>query len=496
MKVKNLKYIFIVFLWLSFFSYSLGSESVPLTECSNVAGYSNNPTWYIQSQSATNNDNWFYNNENALKWWYQYHTNMVSVEWNVTNIISKRIPLFQKYDPLSLNSYNAAGVWHFQNASTLAGCSVNTDCKLWKDTAEQFFTCNICTEFGYEEPKSIDGWWNVTCENDTLEMVWEWDWAGYCCKKKTCESRWLSGQVEWWSCADWYKPAEDPNDDCCVKKTCEEKWFSGDAVWWSCGTWYLPSSDPECCNKAVCTDPNKSVNSTNECDNWYSYNSESACCERQSCSTINEVYVDKSDWWCWDWLTDTDVDFCCQPGSCIDPAIPANGGSCMSWYNPSTQWTLSCCTLVCPGETQYLSGWAWSCQPCETWTIPNISHTKCVCDPAIKCCGIQLNMAIPFIWDCIENESDGAWWTGTTVVNSITAFPILMQWMMKIIMSFILIISFLLIIVSGLMLTMWGFKSTNWDKWKTMIKNVIVSLILLWLSWLILKLINPSFFGG
>ena len=131
---------------------------------------------------------------------------------------------------------------------------------------------------------------------------------------------------------------------------------------------------------------------------------------------------------------------------------------------------------------------------CNTWEIPDTGSCKCVCDPNIKCCGVQLNTVVPFIWDCIELDADSSR-GDTTSVNSMTAFPILMQWLMKILMSVIMVFSFIMVIVAWLLMTTWAFwKSSGFDKWKTILKNVIISLILLWCSWLILSLINPSFF--
>ena len=131
---------------------------------------------------------------------------------------------------------------------------------------------------------------------------------------------------------------------------------------------------------------------------------------------------------------------------------------------------------------------------CLSNKVRSTGECKCVCE-AGKCCWIQLNTVVPFIWDCIEMDTDSTD-PNTTNVTSVTAFPILMQWLMKILMSAIMIFSFLMVIVAWLSMTTWAFGGSGFTKWKTIIKNVIISLILLWCSWLILSLINPSFFGG
>lgn len=104
--------------------------------------------------------------------------------------------------------------------------------------------------------------------------------------------------------------------------------------------------------------------------------------------------------------------------------------------------------------------------------------------------GIKLNTKVPFVGDCIK-FGDGA-----GEVNSITAFPILMWGLTKIMMTAILIFSFLMVIVWGTMMVSWAVWWSNYDKGKKMVMNVLIALILLGTSGLILKLINPNFFWG
>lgn len=177
--------------------------------------------------------------------------------------------------------------------------------------------------------------------------------------------------------------------------------------------------------------------------------------------------------------------------ACSD--TPSNDGYCTEWC-ANVNWSCSPAITAC-GDFE-AAPWWWQCQACITWeTKPNESHTRCICDPNYKCCWIQLNTVVPFIWDCIELDTNSSRWD-TTSVNSVTAFPVLMQWLMKLLMSAIMVFSFLMVIVAWLMMTTWAFSNSSFTKWKTILKNVIISLILLWCSWLILSLINPSFFGG
>ena len=126
---------------------------------------------------------------------------------------------------------------------------------------------------------------------------------------------------------------------------------------------------------------------------------------------------------------------------------------------------------------------------CPKWT-KNINK---VCEPCNKkwvCCGIQLNTSIPFIGKCIESASTNVWEGEEISVTGETAFPVLMWSLTKILVTIILIVSFVLIIIWGIMI------ATGNPSWgKKMIIKVVVGIALLWASGVILRLINPNFFG-
>lgn len=191
------------------------------------------------------------------------------------------------------------------------------------------------------------------------------------------------------------------------------------------------------------------------------------------------------------WLCDSPLVFDSNWECCVTCTNPVDSSwNCQNWFTP--QWW--CCL-----DNWNCQNWYYDentqCQKCTWDTVPNADRTKCICDSSKKCCWIQLNTVVPFIGDCIEMNSDSSRWD-TTSVTSVTAFPILMQWLMKILMSAIMVFSFLMVIVAWLSMTTWAFGWSWFTKWKTILKNVIISLILLWCSWLILSLINPNFFGG
>ena len=122
-----------------------------------------------------------------------------------------------------------------------------------------------------------------------------------------------------------------------------------------------------------------------------------------------------------------------------------------------------------------------------TW---NSSTQKCQSckDPGV-CCGIELNTNVPFIGKCIEYTSDNRSSEEMNVTEA-TAFPVLMWSLMKILITVILIVSFVLIIVGGILI------ATGNPSWgKKMIMKVVVGIAILWVMWVVLRLINPNFFG-
>jgi len=194
------------------------------------------------------------------------------------------------------------------------------------------------------------------------------------------------------------------------------------------------------------------------------------------------------------------------------PPISINLTRCdtpLSWWSCKTYWTWyfdkdNCC-IKCGNNEK--PDWGGNCV-CDEAALDCASKKekkannacKCVCDPAQQCCWIKLNTVVPFIGDCIEmttvNDTHDSNNLNTSNVNQLNAFPFLMMWLSKILVTVILIFSFLIVIAAGLMMVTWVYDEWNYKKWMTRIKNVIVALILLWSSGLILKLINPSFFWG
>lgn len=97
------------------------------------------------------------------------------------------------------------------------------------------------------------------------------------------------------------------------------------------------------------------------------------------------------------------------------------------------------------------------------------------------CDWIKLNTCFPIIWDCIETKA--------AATNPTNAFPYMIWALTKIIMSVILVVCFILVIVAWIMRA-----ADKPDPAKKMLKRVAITILLLWLSGVILKLVNPNFF--
>ena len=125
-----------------------------------------------------------------------------------------------------------------------------------------------------------------------------------------------------------------------------------------------------------------------------------------------------------------------------------------------------------------------------TWGFKRVDNMCKKCSDPGVCCGIQLNTTVPFIGNCIESESGNVGSNEEKWVTWDTAFPVLMWSLTKILVTVILIISFVLIVVWGIMIS-----TGNVSWWKDMIIKVAAGIAILWASGVILRLINPNFFG-
>lgn len=218
-------------------------------------------------------------------------------------------------------------------------------------------------------------------------------------------------------------------------------------------------------------EPNPSVASQTDID---AYN---ACIQAETSTTIPTT------------STQTDAD--CLSTCLADPALAGMEPTLkQDKCNQKCTATTSTVWTPCPaGKTPiwWTINSFWICS-CPTGT-KNVKGTCTSCQAEWVCCWVELNTSIPFIGKCIE--SDKAYKSSDeTSVTWETAFPVLMWSMAKILVTVILIVSFVLIVIWGIMI------STGDPAWgKKMIIKVVVGIALLGASGVILRLINPNFFG-
>ena len=111
---------------------------------------------------------------------------------------------------------------------------------------------------------------------------------------------------------------------------------------------------------------------------------------------------------------------------------------------------------------------------------------------------MKLNTNVPFIGRCIvfnESAADpnttsaNSSVAGTTTINQLNAFPVLLSGLMKIGLTVILVGSFLVLVVAGVMIASGDAKGgIGW------IERVVIAIATLGAIGAILKLINPNFF--
>ena len=114
-------------------------------------------------------------------------------------------------------------------------------------------------------------------------------------------------------------------------------------------------------------------------------------------------------------------------------------------------------------------------------TKTNTKNTK----TTESCTWIKLNTNFPIIWNCIHIKK---WeWKEADPTN---AFPYMMSALSKIVVSLVLVICFILIIYAWIL---WSADKPK--EAQKILEKVAITILLLWLAWVILKAINPVFFS-
>ena len=124
----------------------------------------------------------------------------------------------------------------------------------------------------------------------------------------------------------------------------------------------------------------------------------------------------------------------------------------------------------------YLLGWFFATLLGFWWLLWNYVNAE-----DWECKWIKLNTNFPIIWDCIWDD-DGE--------DSTNVFPTMVWALTKLVVALILVVCFILVIYAGILWAMDKPKEA-----KDRLKRVAITILLLWFSWAILRLINPNFFS-
>ena len=144
--------------------------------------------------------------------------------------------------------------------------------------------------------------------------------------------------------------------------------------------------------------------------------------------------------------------------------------SFLNWYVEAQGCADSCSGLWDAAFTDCMKS-------CNGWSKDNEPQTK---QESKKCNWIKLNTNFPIIWNCIWDDAGE---------DATKAFPSMIWAFTKIVMALILVWCFIIIIYAGIL---WAAdKPKEAKEW---LKRVAITILLLWFSGAILKLINPNFF--
>ncbi len=119
------------------------------------------------------------------------------------------------------------------------------------------------------------------------------------------------------------------------------------------------------------------------------------------------------------------------------------------------------------------------------WT--DLNSNSCNCKYWVQWVGatwIPLNTSIPFVGRCVPKSS----WS-TDDGSALNAFPVIISAATKMLVTVILLVSFVMIVVGGVQWASWDAKS-----WKAKITKVAIGIAMLGMMGAILRLINPNFF--
>ncbi len=488
---------------------------------SNAINYATNHQWNLNVCSNTN----LANNVSRTDWKKQLCTS------NVNQLKDHQEKLLTKYKNSIDYEYerwfaSTEQVWGLQNLMKKANCQNHRDCKLWVVTIWDFLFCNVCQAISGDRkelksfnPLKCEDWYTLTDDNlccmPTPECVaptitiqggvseTEYEWSGDLTVKidYSNNQNWNLSynfnkiDVNWAINKEDYSTWDKLIEFTITPKDWENQITINVEEW--CAILTILDVDKTCPWTEIQIHRNIDCQLTKD---W------------SDCESIIWLDPQPTPWFTgfasllWDDVLcerwDKQIKFCpdqCTSWKLDDETCEQTYG--IWWFSDNT--TPSCCNK-CPSNKKVNEEWddcvCTTSSDCnQSWYVFNDETCKCECDPTQRCCGILLNTVVPFIGDCIEmttqNSISDPSDPNKSRVNQLNAFPFLMMWLSKILVTIILIFSFLIIIAAWLMMTTGVYKEQNYKTWVDRITKVIVWLILLWASGLILRLINPSFFG-
>lgn len=436
---------------------------------------------------------------------------------NMAGLFEKQLNLRQKFnsskDNIRDSSWDTPSIGNLQTLMWEANCPTEIDCKVWVKTSHSFLFCPICEKLDSDrkdtnsEGHCEDIWYTLTGDNlccmptpECVAPIVKINWE----ENKTTynEEESLEIVIDY-SNNEWEINFPDNLNDMVVidpgsaliseiVKTSKTITFSLSTEWTnsisiSIEDELVKLGTKQCSWINITLErevPCQNVNERQQCSNSDDFD---APAEPITDYSFLEKKICNKNW--------TGIEFC----PCKTP--PENDNCNKYWTG---RYLKDDCCNKCPSNKKVNEEWddcvcttPSSCN--QSWYVFNDETCKCECDPTQRCCGILLNTVVPFIGDCIEmttqNSISDPSDPNKSRVNQLNAFPFLMMWLSKILVTIILIFSFLIIIAAWLMMTTGVYKEQNYKTWVDRITKVIVWLILLWASGLILRLINPSFFG-
>jgi len=528
-------FVMAIFLWLGF----VDAQTCPTSEwASNSNGWTAYTTtittadqelWYINKSSTINNI-CAWNTDcvnyvcNTISRSYDTQERITACSSSISDLYSSQLILWNKYNETKNNMrdwwYDSESIKNLQELMQEAWCQNHVDCKLGVKTSHAFLFCPVCTAINNDRKDLDVNWW---CDE-------HWDYVetedNLCCQPIPSQ------------CVDWEWVINNPGGDKYTSNDSEFAVyidFSSNTVWdldynfnnieiiWATLEWDIvtggdsktvlfsisPEADSDEINITIqdgfaklweynCSVEIAPIYRDVECQ---PRNEREECNNNSDFEASEEPIIDYSfldGFYCEKGVSEP-VPFC----ECTTPSKMNNCSDYGTWRIEDNN---GCCISCGKDKIYDFEKDECVCDPnkkcSKEWYTVDPATCKCKCDPTKTCCGIELNTVVPFIGDCIEMTSQNNTMDpndpNTSRVNQLNAFPFLMMGLSKIMVTVILIFSFLIVISAGLLMTTGALdgKWNQYSKWVEMVKNVVIGLILLWSSGLILRLINPNFFWG